>query len=66
VLLRQEQVVIAHGQQETAIVRLNDIPLAEGGIESAIDNVLAAAAAALALAVAPEIIRTGLETYIPA
>jgi len=66
VLLRQEQVVIAHGQQETVVTRLNDIPLAEGGIESAIDNVLAAAAAALALAVAPEIIRTGLETYIPA
>lgn len=66
VLLRQEQVVIAHGQQETVVTRLNDIPLAEGGIESAIDNVLAATAAALALAVAPEIIRTGLETYIPA
>ncbi|HNI73889.1 MAG TPA: cyanophycin synthetase [Accumulibacter sp.] len=70
VLLRNHQVVIARGDQETAISKQEAIPLLlsanDGGNDAndwQIDNVLAATAAALALEIAPEIIRTGLETF---
>jgi cyanophycin synthetase len=67
VFVRDQRVVLASGDDEQAIVSLLDIPLTHGGlIPFQVDNVLAAAGAAWALAVGSEIIRTGLETFTTA
>ena len=64
VFARGGQVILASGQDEKAIVSLEAIPLTGGGdIDFEVENVLAASAAAWALGIAPEIIRTGLETF---
>ncbi len=64
VFARDGQVILASGQDEKAVVSLEAIPLTDGGrVDFEIENVLAATAAAWALAIAPEIIRTGLETF---
>ncbi|WP_300454117.1 cyanophycin synthetase [Accumulibacter sp.] len=63
VFVRDGQVVIARGADETTIVSLQTIPLAQTAAESQIENVLAAAATAWALGIGGELIRTGLETF---
>ena len=64
VFVRNGRVVLASGEYETPIVSLKSIPLTDGGqIDCQVDNVLAATAAAWALGVGPELIRTGLETF---
>ncbi|MBE2259555.1 MAG: cyanophycin synthetase [Rhodobacteraceae bacterium] len=64
VFARAGQVILASGAGEKAIARLAAIPLTDGGsVDSATENVLAAAGAAWALGIGPEIIRTGLETF---
>lgn len=66
VLLRGRELVAARGSQETVITKLESMSLAlslNGDNDWQIDNVLAATAAAMALEIAPEIIRTGLETF---
>lgn len=63
VFVRNADVVLATGEQETTIVGLQGIRLTGDGRNSfQIENVLAATAAAWALGIGPEIIRTGLET----
>ena len=63
VFVRAGEVVLGSSEQETAITSLRAIPLTDGGrIASQVDNVLAAAAAAWALGIGSEIIRTALET----
>ena len=63
VFVRNTDVVLATGEQETTIVGLQGIRLTSDGRNSfQIENVLAATAAAWALGIGPEIIRTGLET----
>ena len=64
VLVRDGQVVLASGTDETALTGLTDIPLTNGGrAEVQIENVLAAVGAAWALGLTPELIRTGIETF---
>ncbi len=64
VFVRGGQVVLASGNDETSIVSLQGIPLTDGGsVDFEIENVLAATAAAWALGIGPELIRTGLETF---
>ncbi len=64
VFVRRGQVVLASGNDETPIVSLQGIPLTDGGsVDFEIENVLAATAAAWALGIGPELIRTGLETF---
>ncbi|MBN8448576.1 MAG: cyanophycin synthetase [Candidatus Accumulibacter sp.] len=64
VFVRNGRVVLASGEYETPIVSLKGIPLTDGGqLGFQVENVLAATAAAWALGVAPELIRTGLETF---
>ena len=64
VLVRGDEVAVTNGTDETSLVKLRKIPLTDGGrLDFQIENVLAATAAALALGIAPEIIRTVLETF---
>ena len=64
VFVRNRQVILANGQDETAIVSLQNIPLTDGGrVDCQIENVLAASGTAWALGIGSEIIRTGLETF---
>ncbi|HMX68449.1 MAG TPA: cyanophycin synthetase [Accumulibacter sp.] len=67
VFVRDAQVIVAIGDEETPIVGLLDVPLTQGGqIAWQVDNVLAATGTAWALGLAPEVIRTGLETFTAA
>jgi cyanophycin synthetase len=64
VFARHGQVVLASGKEEMSIVSLESIPLTDAGrVDFEIENVLAATAAAWALGIGPELIRTGLETF---
>jgi len=64
VFVRNRQVILANGEDETAIVSLQNISLTDGGrVDFQIENVLAASGAAWALGIGSEIIRTGLETF---
>ena len=64
VLLDNARIVLAHGATATPLVALADVPLLAGGSDAAqIDNLLAAVAAAWALDIPTDIIRTGVETF---
>ena len=64
VYARNGRVILASGDQEREIVGLHGVPLtSDGEAEFQVENVLAASAAAWALGIGPEIIRTGLETF---
>ena len=64
--MRYGQIMLATAQGETALARLADIPITEGGSNrEQTENVLAAVAAAWALGISPDIMRTGIETYVP-
>ncbi len=64
VFVRDAQVFVAAGEEETRIVGLPDVALTDGGrIAWQVENVLAATGTAWALGIAPEVIRTGLETF---
>jgi cyanophycin synthetase len=65
VLVRDGAVVLACGADETKLAKLKDIPLTEGGGAAfQIENVLAAVSAAWALGIKPELMRTGVETFL--
>jgi cyanophycin synthetase len=62
--VRDGQVVLAQPAKRRRSSSLQGIPLTDGGADAEqVENVLAAAAAAWALGLGPEIIRTGLETF---
>lgn len=64
VFVRDGQVQLATAQEEVSLARLTNIPLTDGGRNIAqIENVLAAVGAAWALGLAPELMRTGIETF---
>jgi len=64
VLVRNDFVVLATGNEELRLVEVSGIMLAGGGVaEMRIENVLAAAGAAWALGLPPELIRAGIETF---
>ena len=64
VIVRYGQIMLASGQGEIPLAKLKDIPLTNGGkATEQVENVLAAVAAAWALDVSPDIMRTGIETF---
>jgi cyanophycin synthetase len=66
VFVKREFVVLAEGDVEIPLVALAHVPLTHGGrIRFQVENVLAAAAAASALGVPRDSIRTALETFSP-
>ena len=66
VIVRYGQVMLASAQGEIALARLADVPICEGGANhEQVENVLAAVAAAWALGIPTDIMRTGIETFIP-
>ena len=63
VFVRDGEVVFGSRERDTVITSLRAIPFTDGGrIAAQVDNALAAAAAAWALGIGPEIVRTALET----
>ncbi|EXI69319.1 MAG: Cyanophycin synthetase [Candidatus Accumulibacter adjunctus] len=63
VFVRAGEVILGSPGQDIVLTSLRAIRLTEGGRSAQqVDNVLAAAAAAWALGIAPEIVRTALET----
>ncbi len=64
VIVRYDQIMLASAQGEVALVRLADIPLTQGGKDTAhVENMLAAVAVAWALDVSLDVMRTGVETF---
>ncbi len=64
VLVRHAQICLSTAQHERPLARLSDIPLSQGGHAYAqTENILAAVAAAWALGISPDLIRTGIETF---
>ena len=64
VIVRYGQIMLASGQGETALARLSDIPLTEGGkAMQQVENILASVAAAWALGISSDVMRTGIETF---
>ncbi len=61
VYVRDGRVVLASGADELALCELAGLPLLAAG--ASLDSILAAAAAAWALWLPPELIRAGIETY---
>jgi cyanophycin synthetase len=66
VFIKRDFVVLAEGEVEIPLVALAHVPVTHGGrIRFQIENVLAAVAAASALGVPRDSIRTALETFSP-
>jgi cyanophycin synthetase len=64
VIVRYGQIMLASGQGEVALAKLVDVPLTEGGqSHPQSENVLAAVAAAWALGISNDVMRTGIETF---
>ena len=64
VIVRYDQIMLASAQGEVALIRLADIPLTQGGKDTAqVENMLAAIAVAWALDVSLDVMRTGVETF---
>jgi cyanophycin synthetase len=66
IFVKRDFVVLAEGEVEIPLVALAHVPVTHGGrIRFQVENVLAAAAAATALGVPRDAIRTALETFSP-
>lgn len=66
VFIRYGRIALAHGHGETTLARLEDVPLCRGGEDKAqTENVLAAVAAAWALGINHDVMRIGIETFLP-
>src|SRR5690606_40290401 len=63
---RDGLIVLATGGEEIILTRLASVPSLEGADESAVEPVLAAVAAAWALGLTTELIRSAIETLEPA
>jgi len=64
VFLRDDQIVLAEGANETALADMRAVPLTHGGrVGFQVENVLAAVGTAWALGIAAPIIRAGIEAF---
>lgn len=66
VLLRDGKLLLAAGNDEVALAEASRVPLARAGRSIDLENLLAAVAAAWALGVPNDLMRTGIETFAPA
>ena len=65
VIVRFGQIMLASGQGEATLARLMDVPLCKGGKDKQqVENVLAAVAAAWALGISNDVMRTAIETFM--
>ena len=63
--VRDEQIILAEGKDEFALISILNVPLTHGGrVGFQIENVLAAVGAAWALKIPMKSIRSGLETFM--
>jgi cyanophycin synthetase len=63
VMVRDGEILLVNGANELPLAKLADIPFTDGGKAiPAVENILAAVAAAWALRITPAIIRTVIET----
>jgi cyanophycin synthetase len=66
VVVRDGAIAVAEGEREFPLLSLDRIPLThQGRIRFQVENVLAAVAATWSLGIPVEVIRTGLETFVP-
>ncbi|CAA9555819.1 MAG: Cyanophycin synthase(EC [uncultured Thermomicrobiales bacterium] len=66
VVVRDETIVALRGNDETPLLAVAEVPIALGGVAvHNVENALAAAAAALALGIAPEAVAAGLRAFRP-
>jgi cyanophycin synthetase len=64
VFVRDQSLILAHGDSEFSLISLDKIPLTHGGrIRFQIENVMAAAAATWAQGIPAQVIRAGLECF---
>lgn len=64
VFVRDQRIILAEGDKETALVHLERVPLTHGGrVDFEIENALAATAAAWTVGVPHDAIRAGLESF---
>ena len=64
VIVRYGQIMLSSEGGEYPLAKLADVPLTQGGTSSEqTENVLAAVAAAWALNISPDVMRTGIETF---
>jgi cyanophycin synthetase len=67
VFIRHGWVILANGMNEQPLVQFEEVPMTRPGTPAyCIENMLAAVAAAWALNLPPDLIRTGIATFIPA
>lgn len=63
VIVRNGEIMLANGVDEIPLIKLTDVPLTDGEHAIAqVENVLTAVAAAWALGIAPDLIRSGIAT----
>jgi cyanophycin synthetase len=65
VFLRDGEIMLATGPQESALARLETLPFAQANPGDAPEIILAVVAAAWAFGISPELIVTGVETFEP-
>lgn len=66
VFIRDQSLILAHGDSEFSLISLDRIPMTHGGrIRFQIENVMAAAAATWAQGIPAQVIRAGLESFDP-
>lgn len=64
VFVRDQNLILAHGETEFALISLDRIPITHAGkIRFQVENAMASAAAAWTLGVPAEVIRAGLESF---
>ncbi len=66
VFVRDNAMILAHGESEFTLLTLDRIPITHGGkIRFQVENAMAGAAAAWTIGVPAEVIRAGLESFQP-
>ena len=66
VIVRDGSIAVAEGEREFPLLSLDRIPLThQGRVRFQVENALAAVAATWSLGIPVEVIRTGLETFVP-
>jgi cyanophycin synthetase len=66
VFVREGWMILAQGSDEQPLVEIDELPMTQpGSADHDLENLLAAVAAAWALGLSLDLMRTGVATYIP-